>query len=166
MRQFNTNDPASATIVAGTITSAVMPYILSALSVIIAAALTFLASAAHRYVGVTIQDTTIKEADTYLLGLAKKAVAAATDNLATAQINVHSPLVKALVNEAVQYGPEVLTKLGWGPDQIASKLASAFGGLQASMTRVDPMPPMKNAAGASSTAPATTQSVSGPAPRP
>ncbi len=70
--------------------------------------------------------------------LAAKEIAKAADNLATAQIDVHSPIVKAIADQVEAELPDLMTKLGITPQRVADMTTAAFGRLQARMTSVSP----------------------------
>lgn len=133
------------TVTAAGIVADLQPYVVAAIGTIIAALGTFIAFQIQRYTGVVVNQATVDKVDKYIADKAAQAVAAASDNLSKGEINVHSPIVYDLTNKVVDALPKELSALGFGPDEVAHKLASAFGRLQASMTAV-PIPPEKTAA--------------------
>ena len=67
-------------------------------------------------------------------------IAAAADNLATAQLHVGSPIIAAAVKDIEDYEPAVAAMTGYTPDKFASLLTGELGKLQARMTAVAPQP--------------------------
>ena len=131
---------SDTTVAATSLVANFQPYVIACVGALVSASLAFGLALLSKWLGFKIDDATSKEVDAYLVGLVQKAIAGAADNFATAKIDVHSTIVKALVNEAINFGPQALSKLGLGPDALAGKLVSIFGGFQASMTRVSPAP--------------------------
>lgn len=129
---------SDTTIAATSLVADLQPYVVALAGAVVSASMAFGIALFSKWLGLKIDDATSKDAEAYLVGLVQKAIAGASDNLATAKIDVHSTIVKALVDEALNYGPQALGKIGFGPDAIAARLVSIFGGLQASMTRVSP----------------------------
>ena len=72
--------------------------------------------------------------------LASKAVASASDNLATTSIDVRDKIVADLAAEAQKLIPVELTALGLTPDAVALKVTAAIGRKQVAMTTVSPLP--------------------------
>ena len=127
------------TVAATSLMADLQPYIIAIVGTLVTAAFGALVALAKKYTGIAIDQATVAKVDALAEQLAAKEIAKASDNLATAQIDVKSPLVKALADQALAALPVELAKLGLGPDDVASKIAAAFGKLQASMTAV-PVP--------------------------
>jgi hypothetical protein len=107
------------------------PYIVTAIGAVVTALGAFIALQIQRYTGVVVQQATIDKVDKYIADKAAQAVAAAGDNLSKTQINLGSPIVADLTNKVVAALPKELDALNLSPDDVAHKMTSAFGRLQA-----------------------------------
>ena len=134
---------SDTTIAAASILADLQPVVSVVIGAVIAAAVAGALALGNKFLGLKISADDQAQVDKYLTELAQRGVAAAEGNLATAQINVGSPIVAKLVNEALDNGPAVLAKFGLSQDVIAHKITAAIGALQAKMTTVAPAAPAK-----------------------
>lgn len=118
------------------------PYIVAFIGAVITAGTAIITYQVQKYTGIRVDQTTAAKIDKYVEDLAAKEVAKTADNLATHEIDVHSPVVASVVNKVVADLPGELKKVGLGPDDVATKATAAFGRLQAQMTTVS-VPPLK-----------------------
>ena len=138
-------------IAASSLVADAQPYIVAIVGVVISAASAAIVALVKKYTGIAVSQDMLAKVDSYINDLAAKEIAAASDNLATAQINVGSPIVSSLASKVVAALPAELNTLGITPTAVASKLTAEFGRLQASMTAV----PVAPAVPAASTVPLT-----------
>ena len=103
---------ADTTVAVGPIMAGLDPYITYGIGALITAAVAWALALANKFVGLKVADADVASADQYFTDLAKRAVAAAEGNLATARIDVKSSIVASLVNEAVVNGRALSTN--WG----------------------------------------------------
>lgn len=136
----------NTTVSAAGLMADLQPYIVSAIGAVVVALGGFIALQIQKYTGVVVQQATIDKVDKYIADKAAQAVAAASDNLAKKEINVGSPIVVDLTDKVVAALPAELAALGFSPDDVAHKMASAFGRLQATMTSTTVPPPKTDAA--------------------
>ena len=134
---------SDTTLSVATILADVQPIVNLIVGGIVAAAVAGALALGHKFLGLQITADDQAQIDQYLTELAKRGVATAEGNLATAAIDVKSPIVAKLVNEALDNGPAVLAKFGLTEDVIAHKITAAIGGLQTAMTKVSPPAPAK-----------------------
>ena len=130
-------DPSTA-VGTSSVVSDALPYVQTAAVAIITGLSGIAVALIKKYVGISADQAVVDKVDAHIEQLAKAEIAKAAGNLASAQIDVQNPIVKALVDEVVDVLPIELEKLGLGPEAIASKIVGAFGGLQAQMTIVPP----------------------------
>ena len=143
-------DPSSAVPVASLIAD-VAPYILALAGVIIPSLAGVAVAELKKITGIQVRQDAVDKLDGMIESAIGAEVAKASDNLATAQINVGSPIVSSLASKVVAALPAELNTLGITPTAVASKLTAEFGRLQASMTAV----PVAPAVPAASTVPLT-----------
>ena len=129
---------AATTISAAPEVTLAVPYVQAIAATAITALGAFVAGLIKRYVGIAVDQAMIDKVDAYVANLAAQEIAKAADNLATAQIDVRSPIVKTLVDSVVAEMPKEMTALGLTPEKIAAKVAAEFGRLQATMTVATP----------------------------
>ena len=129
------SDPS--TIVTGAqVVSDATPYVNAVVGVVISGLGGFLALLVKRYVGVTISQDALAKVEDLAMQYAAAEVAKAADNLATAQIDVKSPLVKTLADQVAANLPKELDLLGLSTNDVAKKVTAAFGMLQSNMTAI------------------------------
>lgn len=141
---------SDATITGAGIVADLQPYIIAAIGAVVTALGAVIAYQIRRYTGIVVDQSVIDKVDKYIADKAAQAVAAASDNLSKKEINVYSPIVADLTSKIIAGIPYELDKLGFGPNEVAHKLTSEFGRLQASMTAT-PIPPAKSDAAATVT---------------
>ena len=133
------SDP-STTVGAAQAVSDLTPYVQSVVAAIVVALGGIVTAAIRKYVGIAVSQDLVDKVDAYVEQLAAAEVAKAADNLAKTQINVGSPIVKGIVDQVASALPAELDALGLTTEAVASKVAGAFGKLQASMTAVPAAP--------------------------
>ena len=129
------SDP-STTVGAAQAVSDVTPVIQAIVGAIVTGLVGYGVGLVKKYVGVSLDKATEAKIDDMLGNLAAQEVAKAADNLATAQIDVKSPVVKSIVDQVVAALPKEMNAVGITPEAVAAKVAAEFGRLQASMTIV------------------------------
>jgi hypothetical protein len=112
------------------------PLVQSLAYAVVTALVAFIAALIKRYVGVRVDEATQTKLDGYIESLVGAEIARASDNLAHAQIDVKSPLVKGVVDQVAAALPAEMQALGVTPEAVAAKAAGVFGRLQAQMTTV------------------------------
>ena len=134
---------SDASISVATLLADLQPVVNVAIGGLVSAVVAGALALGYKFLGLKISADDQAQVDKYLTELAQRGVAAAEGNLASAQIDVKSPIVAKLVNEALDNGPAVLAKFGLSQDVIAHKITAAIGALQAKMTTVAPAAPAK-----------------------
>ena len=110
------------------------PYLTAAVTALIAAAVPLAVSALSRMTGIALSQSALEQLRQAAECEAGKAVAAAADNLATAQIDMHSALVHDAADAIAARLPEVLRAAGVTPDALDHLIVGEIGKLQARMT--------------------------------
>jgi hypothetical protein len=126
-------EPATTVAVAPFV-AAVQPYLTAAATALVGGAITLAATAFRKFTGFQIDAANLSAIQAAAAIEAGKAVAAASDNLATARINVGSTIVVGAADSIACRMPEVLKAAGVTPDELEHLIAGEIGKLQASMT--------------------------------
>jgi hypothetical protein len=129
-------DTSATTVSASPWVVIVVPIAQAIAYVIVTGLVALVAALIQRYVGVRIDQATQGKLDGYIESLVGAEIAKASDNLATAQIDVKSPIVKMIVDRVAADLPAEMQALGVTPAAVAAKAAGAFGKLQAQMTTI------------------------------
>jgi len=131
---------SSAAVSASTFVADVLPIVQAVAASAITALVGLGVALIAKYTGLKISQAQAGRIDGYIGELAAQEIARAADNLAHAQIDVGSPIVKGIVDQVAAALPDEMAALGVTPEAVAAKAAAAFGRLQASMTAVPPSP--------------------------
>ena len=131
---------AATAVAAAPFVALLQPYLTAAATAIVGGAITLGAAALRKWTGVQIDAASIAAIHAECATEAGKAIAAATDNLATAKIDVNSTLVAAATDAIAQRAPELLKAAGLTPDDLDHIITGEIGKLQARMTSVAPSP--------------------------
>ena len=119
---------------------ALQPYIVAALGAAITGFIGLAATAFTRWTGIKIDAAYLASVKAAAVNEAQKAVASADASIATAQINVKSPIVKYAVETILGANDrnlqDALAATGASPGLVASLVAGAIGELQAKMVTV------------------------------
>jgi hypothetical protein len=136
-------DTSASTVSASPWVAIVAPLAQSIAYTLVTGLVAVVAALIQRYVGIRIDQATQAKLDSYIESLAGAEIAKASDNLAKAQIDVKSPIVKAIVDRVAADLPAEMQALGVTPEAVAAKAAGAFGKLQAQMTVIAAAPAAK-----------------------
>ncbi|HZZ63819.1 MAG TPA: hypothetical protein VFE63_22090 [Roseiarcus sp.] len=130
-------DTATA-VAAAPFVAALQPYLTAAATAFVGGAVTLAAGAIRKWTGLRVSQANVDAIRAAAQDEAGKAVAAAADNLATAKIDVGSPIVSAAADAIAARLPDVLKSSGVSPGDLDHIIAGEIGRLQASMTAVYP----------------------------
>ena len=133
------SDPATA-VAAAPFVAVLEPYLVALASAVVSAAVPIAVAAFTRWTGVAIDKTMSDHLRDAAATEAGKLIAAASDNLATAQIDVKSLAVRDAVEAIADKLPDTVAKSGLTPDDLAVFVVGELGKLQARMTSAPASP--------------------------
>ena len=128
------SDPSTA-VAAASFVAVLEPYLVALASAVVSAAVPIAVHAFTRWTGVQIDKTMSDHLRDAAATEAGKLVAQASDNLASAQIDVRSSSVRAAVEAISDKMPGTIAKSGLTPDDLAAFVVGEIGKLQARMTQ-------------------------------
>jgi hypothetical protein len=128
----------TAVVDAAPLVSVLQPYLVGITTTVVGAAITLAARAFTKWTHIQIAAAVLAKVQDAAEMEAGKAVAAATDNLATRKIDVGSQVVADATDAIIKQMPNAVKASGLTVDHVDSMVAGAIGQLQARMTAVEP----------------------------